>query len=56
MGDLSVNVVNVQEQELQTYQEAMASPDAPFWKEACAEELKSFIKTQLYDEVERLKG
>jgi hypothetical protein len=56
VGEPSANLVNAREKEPQTYEEAMASLDAPSWKEACAEELSSFIKTQLYDEVERLKG
>ncbi|TFY53550.1 hypothetical protein EVJ58_g9393 [Rhodofomes roseus] len=36
-----------------TYKEAMSRPDAECWKAACAEELLSFTKAELYDEVER---
>ncbi|CDO75139.1 hypothetical protein BN946_scf184772.g6 [Trametes cinnabarina] len=39
--------------EPRTYQEAMSRPDAEQWKAACAEELLSFAKAELYDEVER---
>jgi Reverse transcriptase (RNA-dependent DNA polymerase) len=43
----------MQGKEPETYEEAMSGPDAPLWKAACAEELLSFVKTNLYDEVER---
>ncbi|GBE86218.1 Retrovirus-related Pol polyprotein from transposon TNT 1-94 [Sparassis crispa] len=39
--------------EPQTYEEAMSRPDAARWKAACAEELHTFVKAELYDEVER---
>ncbi|OBZ79951.1 Retrovirus-related Pol polyprotein from transposon TNT 1-94 [Grifola frondosa] len=37
----------------QSYEEAMSRPDAERWKAACAEELLTFVKAELYDEVER---
>jgi hypothetical protein len=56
VGEASANLVNTREKEPQTYNEAMTSSEAPFWKEACIEELQSFIKTGVYDEVEKPKG
>jgi Reverse transcriptase (RNA-dependent DNA polymerase) len=39
-----------------TYEEAMSTSQAPHWQVACNEELLSFIKTHLYDEVDRPSG
>lgn len=54
-SEAQTNVAKTQGKEPEMYQEAMSSPDAPLWKAACAEELLSFVKMNLYDEVERPK-
>ena len=56
VGANEVNVAQTKYKEPTTYEEAMAGPDAPLWKAACAEELVSFVKTELYDEVEHPRG
>lgn len=42
--------------EPRTYEEAVSGPEAPYWKAAMADELGQFVKTELYDEVERPRG
>jgi hypothetical protein len=42
--------------EPKTYEEAMSTSQAPHWQAACNEELLSFIKTHLYDEVDLPSG
>ncbi|KXN80765.1 hypothetical protein AN958_07822 [Leucoagaricus sp. SymC.cos] len=37
-----------------TYEEAIASPDADFWRKAMAEELEEFVRRELFSEVERI--
>jgi hypothetical protein len=53
VSNASTNVVQSILNEPETYQEAMSQPDAQNWKIACVEELASFMKTEIYDEVER---
>jgi hypothetical protein len=56
VSDAQANTVRSILNEPETYEEAMSRPDADHWKVACAEELSSFVKTGVYDEVERPKG
>ena len=52
-NNIQVNVANIQGKEPEMCEEAMSGTDASLWKAACAEELLSFVKTNLYNEVER---
>ena len=40
----------------QTFEEAVSGPDAREWMAACAEELKTFVEKELFDEVEKPRG
>ncbi len=51
-GDEHAHCASTLSDEPKTYAEAMSRPDAEQWKAACAEELLSFAKAELYDEVE----
>ena len=44
------------EPEPRSYEEAISGPEAPFWEAAMAEELGQFVRTELYDTVDRPRG
>ena len=46
-NNIQVNVANIQGKELEMYEETMSSTDASLWKATYAEELISFVMTNL---------
>ena len=54
VGDETTHITSLEHDPV-SYNDAMACPDAKFWRKAMAEELEEFVKKELFTEVEKPK-